>query len=67
MEEGEITPDGKKNPRVDIMNSYSKELKSATADLGLTINARLKIVAPAEKTKESNDPLGQLIKLRQQS
>lgn len=60
--EGAITPEGKKNPLVDVMNSYSKELKAATTDLGLTINSRLKIVAPAEKEKEEVDPMGELLK-----
>lgn len=64
--EGELTSDGKLNPKVNAMNSYSKELKSATNDLGLTINSRLKIVAPSEVEDESKDPLGQLIKLRAQ-
>ena len=59
--EGAITPEGKKNPLVDVMNGYSKELKAATSDLGLTINSRLKIVAPAEKDKEDEDPMGQML------
>lgn len=59
--QGPITPEGKKNPLVDVMNSYSKELKAATSDLGLTINSRLKIVAPAEKEKEEEDPMGQML------
>lgn len=58
--EGPITPDGKKNPLVDIVNSYSKELKSTTNDLGLTINSRLKITLPAEKEKEVKDPFATL-------
>lgn len=64
--EGELTPEGKLNPKVQAMNAYSKELKSATSDLGLTINARLKIIAPAEKDNESNDPMAQLRKMREQ-
>lgn len=62
--EGAITPDGKKNPMVDVMNSYSKELKAATSDLGLTINSRLKITAPAEKEKPVNDPMGEMLKFK---
>lgn len=58
--EGPITADGKKNPLVDIVNSYSKELKSTTNDLGLTINSRLKIVLPAEKEKEVLDPFAKM-------
>ena len=58
--EGAITPDGKKNPLVDVVNSYSKELKTATNDLGLTINSRLKIVLPAEKEKEVVDPFAKM-------
>lgn len=42
------------------MNSYSKELKSVTNDLGLTINSRLKIVLPSEKEKEVIDPLAKM-------
>ena len=64
--EGPLTSDGKLNPKVTAMNSYSKELKSATNDLGLTINSRLKLVAPKEIENESNDPLGQLLKMRAQ-
>lgn len=58
--EGAITPDGKKNPLVDIVNSYSKELKTATNDLGLTINSRMKIILPAEKEKEVIDPFAKM-------
>lgn len=58
--EGAITPDGKKNPLVDIVNSYSKELKTATNDLGLTINSRMKIILPAEKEKEVLDPFAKM-------
>lgn len=65
--EGPLTEDGKLNPKVTAMNSYSKELKSATNDLGLTINSRLKLVAPKEIENESNDPLGQLLKMRTQA
>lgn len=64
--EGPLTEDGKLNPKVTAMNSYSKELKSATNDLGLTINSRLKLVAPKEVEDESKDPLGQLLKMRSQ-
>lgn len=63
--EGPLTEDGKLNPKVTAMNSYSKELKSATNDLGLTINSRLKLVAPKEIEDESKDPLGALLKMRQ--
>lgn len=58
--EGPITPDGKKNPLVDVVNSYSKELKTATNDLGLTINSRMKIILPAEKEKEVLDPFAKM-------
>ena len=64
--EGPLTEDGKLNPKVTAMNSYSKELKSATNDLGLTINSRLKLVAPKEVEDETKDPLGQLLKMRVQ-
>ncbi len=64
--EGEVTDEGKLNPKVTAMMGYSKQIKSATNDLGLTINSRLKLVAPKEVEDESKDPLGQLIKLRQQ-
>lgn len=58
---GAIDPEtGKANPWVNAMNSYSKELKSATNDLGLTINSRLKIVLPNEKTKEEKDPFAEM-------
>ena len=58
--EGAITPDGKKNPLVDVVNSYSKELKTATNDLGFTINSRMKIILPAEKEKEVLDPFAKM-------
>nr|DAF84363.1 MAG TPA: terminase small subunit [Caudoviricetes sp.] len=51
---------GKVNPLVNVMNSYSKELKSVTNDLGLTINSRLKITLPAEKEKEVLDPFAKM-------
>lgn len=51
---------GKQNPWVNAMNSYSKELKAATNDLGLTINSRLKIVLPSEKEKEVLDPFASM-------
>ena len=53
--EGAMTPEGKANPWVQAMNSYSKELKSAASDLGLNINSRLKIALPNEKQKEIKD------------
>lgn len=54
---GAVDPEtGKANPWVAAMNSYSKELKAATNDLGLTINSRMKLVLPAEKEKEVIDP-----------
>lgn len=52
--------DGRKNPLVDTVNSFSKELKTATNDLGLTINSRLKIINPQEVEKEVEDPFGKL-------
>lgn len=64
--EGEVTSDGKLNPKVTAMMGYSKQIKSATNDLGLTINSRLKLVAPKEVEEESKDPLGQLLKMRTQ-
>jgi P27 family predicted phage terminase small subunit len=65
--EGEVTSDGKLNPKVTAMMGYSKQIKSATNDLGLTINSRLKLVAPKEVEDESKDPLGQLLKMRTQA
>ena len=53
--------DGRKNPLIDTVNSFSKELKNATNDLGLTINSRLKIVNPQEIEKEPNDPLAEMM------
>lgn len=64
--EGEVTNEGKLNPKVTAMMGYSKQIKSATNDLGLTINSRLKLVAPKEVEDESKDPLGQLLKMRTQ-
>lgn len=64
--EGEVTSEGKLNPKVTAMMGYSKQIKSATNDLGLTINSRLKLVVPKEIENESNDPLGQLLKMRAQ-
>lgn len=64
--EGEVTNEGKLNPKVTAMMGYSKQIKSATNDLGLTINSRLKLVAPKEVEDESKDPLGQLLKMRAQ-
>lgn len=63
--EGEVTAEGKLNPKVTAMMGYSKQIKSATNDLGLTINSRLKLVAPKEVEDESKDPLGALLKMRQ--
>lgn len=65
--EGEVTDEGKLNPKVTAMLGYSKQIKSATNDLGLTINSRLKLVAPKEVEDESKDPLGQLLKMRTQA
>ncbi|MFB8594972.1 phage terminase small subunit P27 family [Enterococcus faecium] len=53
--------DGRKNPLIDTVNSFSKELKTATNDLGLTINSRLKIVNPQELEKESDDPFAEMM------
>lgn len=58
--EGAMTPEGKANPWVQAMNSYSKELKSAASDLGLNINSRLKIALPNEKQKETKDPFANM-------
>lgn len=52
---------GKKNPLIDTVNSFSKELKTATNDLGLTINSRLKIVNPQELEKEPDDPFAEMM------
>jgi P27 family predicted phage terminase small subunit len=58
---GAVDPEtGKANPWVAAMNSYSKELKAATNDLGLTINSRMKLILPAEKEKEVIDPFSQM-------
>ena len=58
---GAIDPEtGKANPWVNAMNSYSKELKTATNDLGLTINSRMKIILPAEKETEVLDPFAKM-------
>ena len=51
---------GKPNPWVSAMNSYSKELKAVSSDLGLTINSRMKLILPAEKEKEKPDPFATL-------
>jgi P27 family predicted phage terminase small subunit len=53
--------DGRKNPLIDTVNSFSKELKTATNDLGLTINSRLKIVNPQEIEKEPDDPFAEMM------
>ena len=53
--------DGRKNPLIDTVNSFSKELKTATNDLGLTINSRLKIVNPQELEKEPDDPFAEMM------
>lgn len=53
--------EGKKNPLVDVINSYSKELKATTSELGLTINSRLKLVKPTEVEKEKDDPFGDML------
>lgn len=58
--EGAMTSEGKANPWVQAMNSYSKELKSAASDLGLNINSRLKIALPNEKQKETKDPFANM-------
>ena len=58
--EGAMTPEGKANPWVQAMNSYSKELKAAASDLGLNINSRLKIALPNEKQKETKDPFANM-------
>lgn len=50
----------KKNPLVDVMNSYSKELKAATGELGLTINSRLRITTPKSETID-DDPFRELM------
>lgn len=60
-QQGFLTPEGKKNPLVDAVNSFSKELKSATNDLGLTINSRLKIINPQETEKEAYDPFSDML------
>lgn len=52
---------GRKNPLIDTVNSFSKELKTATNDLGLTINSRLKIVNPQELEKEPDDPFAEMM------
>lgn len=59
-QEGAMTSEGKANPWVQAMNSYSKELKSAASDLGLNINSRLKIALPNEKQKETKDPFANM-------
>ncbi|EUJ34264.1 P27 family phage terminase small subunit [Brochothrix campestris] len=53
--------EGKKNPLVDVVNSYSKELKTTTSELGLTINSRLKLVKPAEIEPVDKDPFGSMM------
>lgn len=63
--QGALTDEGKKNPWLDAMNSYSKELKACSTDLGLNIPSRLKMSAPAIKEKEDNDPFSQMLKAKQ--
>lgn len=61
VEQGPII-EGKKNPLVDVVNSYSKELKTATSELGLTINSRMKLVQPGELEKQEYDPFQNMLK-----
>ena len=61
---GVLTEEGKKSPYLDAMNSYSKELKACSSDLGLNIPSRLKMSAPAIKEKEDSDPLASMMKSR---
>lgn len=60
-EEGPLTEEGKENPLVKVMNSYSKELKAAASDLGLTVNSRLKIISPKELPPEEADPFEEML------
>ena len=60
--EGALNSEGKKNPWLDAMNSYSKELKACASDLGLNIPSRLKMSAPAIKEKEDSDPFAKMLK-----
>ena len=61
---GVLTEEGKKSPYLDAMNSYSKELKACSSDIGLNIPSRLKMSAPAIKEKENDDPLASMMKSR---
>ncbi|MGM0259377.1 phage terminase small subunit P27 family [Enterococcus sp. AZ102] len=51
--------EGRANPLVNIMNSYSKELKAATSELGLTINSRLRITTPKSEAID-DDPFAKM-------
>lgn len=50
----------KRNPLIDTINGASKELKTLTNSLGLTINARMKITNPSEIEPTQVDPFAQM-------
>lgn len=52
----------KRNPLIDTINSASKELKTLTNSLGLTINARMKIANPSEIEPPKVDPFAEMFR-----
>lgn len=52
----------KRNPLIDTINGASKELKTLTNSLGLTINARMKIANPSEIEPPKVDPFAEMFR-----
>ncbi|MEC5268263.1 phage terminase small subunit P27 family [Heyndrickxia coagulans] len=48
----------KKNPAVAIMSEMSREIRNIANSLGMTIDSRMRLVAPQQQTKE-DDPYSQ--------
>jgi P27 family predicted phage terminase small subunit len=55
QQNGLVLEKGRKNPAVNIMLDMQKEIRANASQLGMTLDSRMKLVKPADKT-EDEDP-----------
>ena len=51
-----VTNTTKKNPAITIMTDMSKEIRSFAGSLGMTLDSRMKLVAPDKNNDDNDDP-----------
>ncbi|PJN91241.1 phage terminase small subunit P27 family, partial [Bacillus sp. mrc49] len=61
IEERGLIVDDRQNPSFAMMINTSKEIKSISNAMGLTINSRMKLVAPKAAETEAEDPFMEMM------